>query len=284
VNLRIVNNKSLYRIALFVVFMSASVSHAKDFCFLKAETYYEQTYCEVSAKGYGKHLPDFQDFKKNDALIQALLLKKPAARSGITLAIPRRTARKSSSSAIRPKASKPAKVERAAVKSTAVKSDLVSWRHGCQFDGELLNCTTQQYKLVGNKNNSALADGVLTEANRMGLASYQQDLADSAAVNDYLVSSYFHYIQKMLDIGLGGVTMSSGKFAFLFRDLTDRGLSFSQRFETMYRYLRKDKSTIRVDEKVSLGRAPNIDSCINLHYEIISCASARRNLLFIKVI
>lgn len=260
-----------------IVFVVPCVGYAKGFCFVKAETYYEQTFCEVSAKGHGKHLPDFNDFKKNEPLIQALLLKKPAARSGITLAMPSRKA-----TSRRKKASSPKEMSQKET-LTAVK-ELSSWRSTCHVKGELIHCPNAKFKLTGNKSNSKLEEGALSEANSMGLLPYQMPMEDSRAVNHYILTSYQRYLQKMLDIGLGGVTMSSGKFAYLFHDLTDRGLSFSGRFETMYRHLRKDKSTIRVDERVAVNHSLNIESCLNLNGEIISCSSSQKNYLFVKEI
>lgn len=261
--------------SVVILLMLSFMAKANAFCFLKAETYYEQTYCEVSAKGYGKHLPDFYDFKKNDPLIQALLLKKPAARSGIALVMPTRKVKRAAPVSIQPDAP--------AVKPMEKKANTrVTWYQHCAFEGNTLNCPTRSFQLVGNKRNGSLAPGMLSADTTMGLRIFTDDVQDEDAVNAYLVASYTQYVRKMLDIGLGGVTMSAGKFAFLFEDLTARGLSFSERFETMYRYLKKDKSTIRVDERVSLDRTPNIEQCINLQNEIISCALAQKNLLFVR--
>ena len=63
---------------LFVSF-SQHASAAVSKCFVHAETYYEQIYCEIKEQGKGKALPAFVDFRKNNEVTQALLLKRDAA-------------------------------------------------------------------------------------------------------------------------------------------------------------------------------------------------------------
>jgi len=273
---RSIGNFIIGLITGLILLSLTEVSHAKNFCFVKAVTYYEQTYCEVSAKGYGRHLPDFLDFRKNDPLIQALLLKNPALRSGIALVIPKRKSRS------RPKTHSPLKAAYTSNKNTVRKPS--TWSSECNLNKKTITCANAIFKLTGNKNNNKLMKGALSNKNKMGLSTYRQSLGNRQAVNTYLIASYQRYLEKMLEIGLGGVTMSSGKFAFLFQDLTDRELSFSKRFETMYHHLRKDKANIRVDERISISHAIRIEKCLNLSNEIISCASAQENLLFVKVI
>ncbi len=266
------------------LFLGAEIALAKNYCFVKAETYYEQVFCEVSSKGNGRHLPDFYDFRKNDPLIQALLLKKPAAQSGIALAMPRNKTKTAQKTIVKNTAvinSVQTNVKGSAQKSGGIEK--LTWQRDCQFDKNAIVCTKRRYVLVGNKNNDTLKEGALSKSNQMGLAPYRQRLDNKADVNDYLVVSYQRYIEKMLAIGLGGVTMSSGKFAFLFHDLTNRGVSFNERFETMYRYLIKDKKTVRVNERASIDRSLSIESCLYLSDSIITCAATQKNFLFVKV-
>lgn len=267
----------LYASIVLSLFFGAGAASAKNFCFVKAETYYEQVFCEVSSKGNGRHLPDFYDFRKNDPLIQALLLKKPAARSGITLAMPRKKREKVQNVV--------AKNRLGSRVTDSIEGGVVggaAWQRDCKFDDNAIVCAKKRYVLMGNKNNNALAEGVLSKGSRMGIAPYNKRLDNKADVDDYLVLSYQRYIEKMLAIGLGGVTMSSGKFAFLFHDLTNRGVSFNERFETMYRHLIKDKKTIRVNERASIDQPLSMDRCSHLNDNIISCAAKRKNFLFVK--
>ncbi len=266
-------------IMVLPLFIGAGTALAKSFCFVKAETYYEQVFCEVSSKGNGRSLPDFYDFRKNDPLIQALLLKKPAARSGITLAMPRKNTKRIRNAIVKNSLENSAK---ASVNNETHQREEPSWRRDCEFDGNAIVCETKRYVLTGNKNNNTLKEGALSKGNRMGLAPYGKRLDSKADVSDYLVLSYQRYIEKMLAIGLGGVTMSSGKFAFLFHDLTNRGVSFNERFETMYRHLIKDKKTIRVNERASVDRPLSMERCLSLSDKIITCAATQKNFLFVR--
>ena len=275
------------------LFIGPGTATAKNFCFVKAETYYEQIFCEVSSKGNGRHLPDFYDFRKNDPLIQALLLKKPAARSGIALAMPRKkiksvrnvVAKNSIENSVKASVSNGLKKsgQTNAKHNKNQQREQSSWRRDCEFYKNSIVCATKRYVLTGNKNNNTLKEGALSKTNRMGIAPYGKRLDSKADVNDYLVLSYQRYIEKMLVIGLGGVTISSGKFAFLFHDLTNRGVSFNERFETMYRHLIKDKKTIRVNERASIDRPLSMERCLSLSDEIITCAATQKNFLFVKV-
>ena len=285
-------------IMVLPLFVGAGTASAKNFCFVKAETYYEQVFCEVSSKGNGRSLPDFYDFRKNDPLIQALLLKKLAARSGIALAMPRKKTKKvqnNTKANVNDRANSRANIAANIAANVSAKNVVSSakhhknkqsveptWRGGCEFDKDAIVCATKRYVLTGNKNNNTLKEGALSKGNRMGLAPYSKRLDNKVDVNDYLVLSYQRYIEKMLAIGLGGVTMSSGKFAFLFHDLTNRGVSFNERFETMYRHLIKDKKTIRVNERASVDRSLSMDRCLYLNDNIITCAATQKNFLFVK--
>ncbi|MEH6529416.1 MAG: hypothetical protein V7718_05685, partial [Porticoccus sp.] len=66
--------------------------NAENFCLLLAENYYEQLYCEVKAMGQGRRLPSLLDFRRNNELTQAMLLKRPAAKVGIEVVLPKREA------------------------------------------------------------------------------------------------------------------------------------------------------------------------------------------------
>lgn len=274
---------------ILLLIMGAGTASAKNYCFVKAETYYEQIFCEVSSKGNGRHLPDFYDFRKNDPLIQALLLKKSAARSGIALAMPRNKTKTVQHDVVKNTAAKNSakgnarKIGRISVENNANQHhDGFTWRRDCQFDKNAIVCIKKRYVLIGNKNNDTLKEGALSKSNQMGLTYYRQSLDNKADVNDYLVLSYQRYVEKMLAIGLGGVTMSSGKFAFLFHDLTNRGVSFHERFETMYRYLIKDKKAIRVNERASIDQPLSMDRCLYLSENIITCEATQKNFLFVK--
>ena len=76
------------RFSICILCALAASAKADQFCFALAATYYEQVYCQLQAKAQTKGLPPFNQFKKNDEVVQASLLKRPAERNGIKLPAP----------------------------------------------------------------------------------------------------------------------------------------------------------------------------------------------------
>ena len=107
-------------------------------------------------------------------------------------------------------------------------------------------------------------------------------LGDQGELNRYLLRAYRIYINKMLDIGLGGATMTFGKFAFLFGDLHDKGVDFRERFETMYGFLKKDKRGIGVSESVPANVQLSIADCAPLEEHMIACVGQGRNYIYLR--
>lgn len=229
-------------------------------CFTDAETYYEQLYCEVEAEHGSAGLPDFFDFRKNDEVTQALLLKRPAARLGVSVVIPRAKA-------------PPAYV---AARPTPVINAAVP----CDFTGPALSCGASTYTLVGNISNNDLAPGALGPDNNMLMPSSPGAGEGEAA---FLLRSYQHYLDKMLAIGLGGVTMSYGKFAYLYTDLNAKGVNFAARFETMYRFLKKDKAELGVNTAQADTSELRAADCAALGQEYVVCSRGGRNYVFVGV-
>ena len=243
-----------------------SMLYAQNFCFAQAESYYEQIYCEVKGKGQGRQLPGFNDFKKNKPLTQALLLKRPARQAGIKLVMPVKTSAEQSPSRVTGPSTR-------LVKATGLAGS-------CQLKTKLVVCNDRTFRLIGNQNNSRLAVGVLESGNKLGIARFVGDLSNQQQVTGYLSESYRLYIDKMLGIGLGGSTMSYGKFAYIFEDLTRKQVDFAARFETMFEFLKKDKRSIRVSEAVG-GGASSLSDCQRLSDEMIVCTGNRVNHIYV---
>lgn len=117
----------------------------------------------------------------------------------------------------------------------------------------------------------------------MALPVYRGDISDKRAVETYLVEAYRRYIEQMHAIGLGGVTMTYGKFHFLFFDLQEKGLNFSQRFETMYDFLKKDKASIGISEKLTMDNQLTVKDCDLLSELMLVCSRTGRNYLYLAV-
>lgn len=289
-------NKPVRYLWLFCLLLTSSISlssYAQSFCFLSAATYYEQVYCELQAKGEARDLPPFHQFKRNDENIQAVLLKRPAERARINLPPPKKKSPKAaSSSRVAPRlvpvsgsdALHTGSLGTLADQSHALSEAATSGSTGCELTENFIHCGEGiRYQLVGNRLNHRLADTALTDDNRMALPIFAGDAADANAVNRYLGSTYRQYIEKMHEIGLAGATLTYSKFYFLFYDLQEKGLNFSQRFETMYGFLKKDKATMGVSENRVADQQLQIADCDSLSDQLWVCSRAGRNYLYVAV-
>ncbi len=252
-------------IGLLVGLFLIGQSYADSFCFAQAQSYYEQVYCEVEAQGKGKNLPRFDEFKRNNPITQALLLKHPADSAGITVVMPKMSNRKDLDA-----------LPAAPQTLFPQKKDLSS----CQLQQTTIACGQRLYELLGNRINRHLKGDALEASNRLNLPVYRGTVADRNRLYSYLLKAYQHYIYKMIDIGLSGATMSYGTFEFLFSDLHDKGVNFHERFETMYQYLKQDKQNIRVDERIFVPEGLSIQDCGELGRQLIACVTNNRNYLF----
>lgn len=247
----------------YILLLSPVPAVADRFCWLLAETYYEQLYCEVQAAGQGADLPSLLDFRRNNDKIKALLLRRPAARAGIDVAVPADT-----------RLLVPEVVE--AAEPRKVDSGL----DGCQLDHLWLICEGARYLLVSNLGNSRLADGVLKPSNKMRIPVFRGTMDDRAARIDYLTEAYQQYLEKMMEIGLGGSTFSYAKFVYLFDDVVAKGVNFAQRFETMFAFLKEDKQRLAVNESQPDSPALQPGQCDRFGRQLVVCNNARKNYLF----
>ena len=238
---------------------------AQSSCFELAETYYENKYCEVKQKSPGATLPAFGDFRKNAPRMQAMLLKRKAEAAGIDLQMPG--------------AAKKKLPLKKSLLDTSVSSPVV---HSCELKQALITCSDGQFVLTGNKRNSNISRTALQSSNRLTLNNYDGDLNDRQEVIAFLTVQYTRYLEKMLTLGLGGVTMSFTKFHTLFWEIENKGADFSKRFETMYEYLKKDKSAIGVSERASSIAGITIDACARLTSNMFTCDNNTTNSIYLK--
>lgn len=270
------------RFSIYILCVLAASAKADQFCFALAETYYEQVYCQLQAKAQTKGLPPFNQFKKNNEAVQASLLKRPAERNGIKLPVVARKVQAPTVTTAQTKiVNKPVvNLPKAAVNETAVApAHTVSAESNASAECELvanqIRCANQSFKLTGNKANHRLANGALSNDNKMNLSKYQ-----GGGMEPYLAQTYGQYIDKMCDIGLCGVTMTYRKFAYLYQDLQSKGLDFSQRFEIMYSFLKKDKANMGVSESSSIPKDASIQDCTQLTVARYVCDYQGRNYIF----
>lgn len=270
------------RFSLYIICVLATSAKADQFCFALAATYYEQVYCQLQAKAQTKGLPPFNQFKKNNEAVQASLLKRPAERNGIKLPVPVRKVQPTVATITPPKNINEPQinvlktvVNEPATRSMRNASDESKNSLGCELLANQIHCGNQQFKLIGNKANHRLANSALSVDNKMDLPKYQ-----GGVLSRYLAQAYTQYIGKMCDIGLCGVTMTYGKFAYLYQDLHTKGLDFSQRFEIMYGFLKKDKASMGVSEASSVPKGLSLQSCSALSDARYACDHQGRNYIF----
>lgn len=259
----------------------AAGEKAGNFCFAMASTYYEQLYCEVSAKGEGANLPAFYQFKNNNEQTQALLLKRPAARIGVEVKSP---VRPRPQPVISLESAAPATVVRPAatqqVAATQPSKPSHSEQSPCTLASTSITCGNIRFNLLTNRHNRHLPKGVLDGDNQMNLPSFQGNVQREADVRPYLYTAYTQYLDAMQRIGLGGVTTSFGKFSYLFYDYHERGIGFEQRFETLYHYLKKDKASLPVSESPADTQSLSLAACAPLQNRYMVCEHGNRNLVF----
>jgi len=270
------------RFSIYILCVLTASARADQFCFALAETYYEQVYCQLQAKAQTKGLPPFDQFKKNNEAVQASLLKRPAERNGIKLpVVVHKVQAPVVTAAPTAVVNKPvANLPKTVSKETAVApvrpvSAVANGSAECELITNQIRCANQSFKLIGNKANRRLANGALSTDNKMDLPKYQ-----GGAMGSYLARTYGQYIDKMCDIGLCGVTMSYRKFAYLYQDLQSKGLDFSQRFEIMYSFLKKDKASMGVSESSSIPKGASIQDCTQLTAVRYVCDYQGRNYIF----
>ena len=266
---RVYNYFTFYVVSAFFLLFEAAVAQASSTtkysaCFNQAETYYEQIYCEIKAKGQGDSLPSFIDFKKNNEQMQALLLKRKAEALNIPFTMQKKKSVVSK--------------ENKKVDETTEKAYTIN----CEYLERTIKCSDAVFSIVGNKSNSALQRAALSSENKLGLYAFTGNRNDKNQVMDYLSKSYTRYIEKMLEIGLAGATMSFTKFYHIFQDLSDQGVNFHQRFETMYAYLKDDKRSLAVAEDVNAIQGLTIAHCSRLKNDLFTCDNGTINRVYIR--
>lgn len=260
---------AFYRVCVGFLLLLTAQAHGSSAlkysdCFNQADTYYQQIYCEIKAQGEGASLPSFSDFKKNNEQMQALLLKRKAEALRIPFKMPTNQSRNS-----QPKR----KVDSQPVAVSTSR---------CEYLERSIKCNDGVFSIVANQSNTELKRSVLNDSNKLALERFSGDRNNETMVLDHLTKSYTRYIEKMLEIGLGGSTMSFTKFYYLYEGLSDQGVDFEQRFETMYAYLKLDKRNLAVTREVSAIQGLSIDDCSRLKKNLFTCDNKAANRVYIK--
>lgn len=237
------------------------------------QTDHERVYCEIVAAGGGGSLPSFEDFRRNSPQVQALLLKRPAARLGIEVAAPIAVA------PVVPAVPQPAVEPSAAV--AALSEPDAGGLDGCSLQGEVIRCRHRSFQLATNQPNSALASGVLADANRLGLSPFAGDPVNEAALRVYLSDAYDRYILKMVEIGLAGATMSFSEFYHNYQRHQASGVDYAQRLEQTFQLLKQDKRSKAVPARLTDELPQNLSNCSGIGARVIVCDDVATNWVYL---
>jgi hypothetical protein len=284
--------------AIFFVMLGITVS--AEACVPQPGNEYEKIFCQLKKSGRGETLPSIYDFRKNPPLTQALLLKKPAERAGIPLRIPERdnaeTVERQSklllASAVKPEAKLPVVQKPVTVKPVTVP--IIARQNtprmvnetarvpdpvvGCSLKDFELDCQNGRYRLITNQANQYLSEGALSGQNRLNLPT------DSGQDREiYLQQAYSRYLDGMVAIGLGASTMSYTKFVNLYDHIKAEKLNFPERFETMYHFLKEDKSSIGVATQPMIAQGFTTQYCSDVRHGLLACEYKKDNYLFLKL-
>jgi hypothetical protein len=270
-----------------ILLSTAAFAHAQqagDTCLSQARTELERTYCNIAAAAPGAALPSLQELRRNPEKTQRLLLRRPAEQAGIKLP-PESGARAVPKPA--PKEPAASTVPAQPPMSTPPSPASVSLNSGgslghCQLLGTSIRCGAEQFRLQGNLPNSRLAKGALEPGQRVGFVEFSGSTADNAQVMTYLSETYQHYIEAMLDIGLGASTMSFTKFHHTFMEAENKGTRFGERLSTMFEFLKKDKASMGVQTHYNDALPENMEQCMGLGANLLVCDNVQQNWIYKK--
>jgi len=277
-----------FGVLVVCVVSGSSVVHSCD-----AYTELEASYCQLQAKG--AKLPSLDDFRRNTEKMQYLLLKRPAQQAGMALTKPaphnQKTSNKQRPSATQNKPSSRANptpkvvfdVQTAAPlpSQALVHTETVQSAERCALKGRAILCDQQRFTLIENRFNHELPADALVDSNRLILEKIPSQLTEQQKQR-LLSRHYAVYVDKMLRIGLGGVTMSYSQFYYTWQTSTQQGQDPGARFTRMYEFLKLDKKRMAVDRRVDDVLPASLNQCMRISVAVWTCDKGRRNWVYAR--
>lgn len=264
--------------AVLVGALSLMLAQPALACIEGVKSELEKLYCEVVAKGEGQGLPSFDDFRRNPAATQQLLLKRPAKRAGLVMPEISKPAKPKTQHGAHT-SGRPAKVAGPSALTRSAKPIVPSSLKGCIVTASQIQCGNTRYRLLDNRSNRALNKSALTPQNALKLPTVP-DYRSNLELHNYLQKAYAVYLNKMDAIGLAGATLSYSKFYYIFDDTQQQGQDFVKRFAMMYGFLQKDKSTMAVAKQHKGKKPPALSSCDVIGGDFVTCDSRGYNWVF----
>ncbi len=258
-------------LAVLMAMQSAALVAARE-CQLASGDHYEQVFCQLSSSRYNYGLPSLQEFRRNSAKVQYLLLKRAASREGIALSKPVKT---SSATESRPGTSTAAAPVSTPVSPTRKppRSELV--QNACVYTKRNIDCGGKRFQLRTNRRNSELPAAALSDANVLKLRKKRA----AESVEGWLAEAYRDYIAALLSIGLAGSSSTYSAFAHTYYELENSGTDFATRIQHSFALLKKDKRTLAVRKRYPES-APLAADCEWLLSTMIVCNSFGKNWVF----
>lgn len=150
----------------------------------------------------------------------------------------------------------------------------------CAMKKQSIKCSNTIYRLVRNKKNSSLDHSVFLESNQLMIPAFSGKAQEKKELSRYLTRNYRLYIQKMLDLGLGEATMTYTKFYYTFEHALENKIDFSERFLTMYQFLKKDKRTMSVQQNTHKSLPVDLKDCELLTNRLVTCSHEGKNIIY----
>jgi len=282
-----------YDVWWFGVLVVCAVSGSSVARSCDAYTELETSYCQLRAKG--ARLPSLGDFRRNTKMMQYLLLKRSAQQAGMTLLKPTshrpQTTKKqhllTTQDKPSPKANHTPKtafgVQTAAPAASQPLAHTVTKQPAerCALQGRTIYCDQQRFTLIENRFNHELPADALVDSNRLILGKISTQLNEQQKLR-LLSRHYAVYVDKMLKIGLGGVTMSYSQFYYAWQTSTQQGQDPGARFTRMYEFLKLDKKRMAVDRRVDDTLPESLNQCMRVSVAVWTCDKGRRNWVYAR--
>lgn len=247
------------------------------FCPHKTQHYYEEIYCEILQVAPSSKLPSARDFRHNTPRIQKLIVKPLAKKFGVSFDT-HKANKDTSTAKKRPKNLPPYRKKTVIGKIINEKKPVA-----CKLKLSKISCTDQTHFILAiNKENTKIKKGLFDDANQMGLKEYQGDRENKKNLSLYMTLQYKQYLEKMLSIGLGGTTLTYNKFVDIFYITQQSSNRFSDRFETMYSTLKKDKASLGTPKSAPISKNLTIKQCQQISDRLFTCDDQRKNYVFVR--
>ena len=257
-----------------------SIAFNVEECLYYSDSVYEKAYCRIKERGKGQSLPSIQDFNNSNAMTQWLLVKKEARQIGIELEKPLQPQKEKRAQTKTFQQKQKARQEQSLSASTSASQPKTHPKSQpltklCRLNGTEILCKSGRYSLVTNNSKKP------QKAN-YPFPDWQQEKAKGLTHHQYISHAYTVYIRHMLNLGLGGSTVSLTKFNALFLESQKSGYSFSERFQKSFKLLEQEKRYNAVKSRYADNLPVSIEACMRLSSKIIVCDDVTNNWVYRK--